>query len=262
MKKNMKIWFICATSFILVGCIIFLGVMTVLGWNFKKLSTDKFVTNNYEINESFKNISIKTVTADITFVPTTETKSNILCCEYEKVRHNVTVKNDTLIIDNADTRKWYDYIGIHFEMPKIKISIPQGLYNILNVKATTGDIKIPEGFIFEDADISVTTGDISLESSVSGNVNCKSTTGDINLNGIRCTALTANTTTGDINFDSCDAAELFMKVTTGDINGSLLSNKIFDAKTTTGKVNVPASQNGGVCKIKTTTGDIKIDIKP
>ena len=44
----------------LVGCIIFGGVMTVLKWDFGKLSTNKYETNTYEINEAFKQIFHKT----------------------------------------------------------------------------------------------------------------------------------------------------------------------------------------------------------
>ena len=69
MRTRTKIWLIIATSLVLIGCIIFSGVMTMLKWDFTKLSTSKYDTNNYEITENFNNISIITSTADILFLP-------------------------------------------------------------------------------------------------------------------------------------------------------------------------------------------------
>ena len=56
MNRTAKIWLIVAASLVLVGCIIFVGVMAVLKWDFGKLSTNKYETNTYEINEAFKQI--------------------------------------------------------------------------------------------------------------------------------------------------------------------------------------------------------------
>ena len=53
MNKCAKIWIIAAVLLILTGCIIFGGVMTVLRWDFKNLSTKKFETNKYDITEKF-----------------------------------------------------------------------------------------------------------------------------------------------------------------------------------------------------------------
>ena len=68
MKKSTKIWLIIAASLVLIGLIIFAGVMSMVKWDFKKLSTVKYETNNYEITEEYRNISIVTNTADIVFV--------------------------------------------------------------------------------------------------------------------------------------------------------------------------------------------------
>lgn len=278
MSKKM---IIIATSLVLIGTIIFVGVMTMFKWDFKKLTTDKYVTNEYEITDSFKNISVKTVTADIIFLPSFDNDTKVICRERINVKHTVEVKEDTLNISVVDNRKWYEHISINFETPKITVYIPNGEYYDLFIKDTTGDVTVPDGFTFANADISVTTGDISFESSVSGALKCNTTTGDIDLRGIRCETLTTTcttgdtemndviaiskmtvkSTTGDIEFEACDAGDILIKVTTGDIEGSLLTDKIFEAKATTGKVDVPKSRNGGFCRVSATTGSIKIDIK-
>ena len=54
MGKRMKLWLIIAVSLVVIGGIVFVGVMSVLQWDFMKLSTVKYETNSYEINEAYK----------------------------------------------------------------------------------------------------------------------------------------------------------------------------------------------------------------
>lgn len=281
MSKSTKIWIIAAIACVIIGSIIFAGVMTAMGWDFKKLSTDKFTTNTYTVTEAYKNISVKSIYAQITFVPSDGEETKVVCYEDDKVKHTVTVEDGTLTINGVDNRKWYHYIGFHFEEPKITITLPKGEYGDLMLHNTTGDVKLPRDLTFSSMDISVTTGDVFLSASATGDITCKTTTGDTKLNGVRCGNLTATgttgdlemkdviasgkftakRTTGDVDLEGCDAAEIFIKVTTGDVEGTLLTPKTFEAEATTGHVKVPRTDSGGLCKIKTTTGDIQIRIR-
>ena len=51
MSKALKIWLIVATALVLVGILIFGSVMTVFNWDFSKLSTSEFETNNHKIGQ-------------------------------------------------------------------------------------------------------------------------------------------------------------------------------------------------------------------
>ena len=41
MKKSTKVWLLIAACLVLVGSLLFVGVMTMLKWDFSKLSTVK-----------------------------------------------------------------------------------------------------------------------------------------------------------------------------------------------------------------------------
>ena len=279
MRKKTKAWLITAASLVLSGLLIFGGVMMALNWDFSKLSSAKYETNEYDITESFQNISLRSQTCDVVFVPSEETK--VVCYERSKMKHSVSVENDTLVIEMDDQRKWYDYIGIYWENPKITVYLPQEQYGCFTVKTTTGDV-ILSGLSVSALDLSLTTGDITAtDIHCSGDIRLSMTTGNTELTDISCKNLTVkgctgdillkNTlaveqfniknTTGDVKLNSCDAAELVVKTTTGDIKGSLRSPKIFTAKATTGSVKVPESEAGGKCKLTATTGDIKITVE-
>ena len=280
MSKRTKGWLIAAISLILIGCILFVGVMTMLNWNFGKLSTDKYETNTHAVTEAFTNLSIIVDTADVVFAPSTDDTVSVVCYEETKAKHAVSVEGDTLVIKVAEEVKWHQRLGFHWDTAKITVYLPAGVYGTLKIKATTGDVTVPKGFSFASVDISVTTGDITCFAVVSGNMMLKITTGDTTLTDVTCRNLTfAGTTgdivlnnviaseafvikcsTGDVTFKACDAAALKVKTTTGDITGTLLTAKVFDANTTTGRVSVPQSTTGGKCKLNATTGSIKITI--
>ena len=80
MRKATKIWLIVAVSLLFTGLIIFGSVMTMLRWDFTKLSTVKYETNEHAITQGFKNISIVSDTADIVFLPT-DGDASVICHE-------------------------------------------------------------------------------------------------------------------------------------------------------------------------------------
>ena len=164
MSKRTKIWLITAASLVLVGCIIFGGVMTVLKWDFTKLSTVRYETNDYKINEEFKNISIVTRTADVVFVPSENEVAEVVCQEQINMKHSVRVQDGTLLVEIVDVRKWHEHIGINFGTSKITVYLPQDQYGVLSVKSSTGKIYI-EKLNAEAVNLSVSTGKIPMISS-------------------------------------------------------------------------------------------------
>ena len=300
MKTATKVWLIIATSLIVVGCIIFGGVMTMHKWDFSKLTTHRYVENDYEITETFTNISMVADTADILFLPSENSICRVECYEMEKARHTVTVEDGTLVIQREDTRKWYEYIGIDFCKQKITVYLPQGQYGNLAIRTSTGDATIRYPYSFADVQITLRTGDIQVSETLAqtmylsvstgsikaSDLACSSvlsvfvTTGNSDLQNISCHNFTSGggtgdvsmqnvvatgtmtilRSTGDITLSGCDAGEIIIETSTGDVNGTLLSEKMFFAHTDTGRVEVPNTNTGGRCEITTDTGNIRIQI--
>jgi len=253
------------------------------------------------------------------FLPSENAESAVVCLEQKKLKHSVTVMDNTLIIRLTDTRAWYEHIGISFKTPKITVYLPREEYGTLQIKSHTGDVNVPGDFKFDSMDISESTGDVTNHASVlngmkiqtsTGNITVRNvsagklelsvttgkitasdvscageikvsvSTGDAKLTNISCDSFRSNgntgelslkdviatgsfaivRSTGDVEFDGCDAAEIVIRTSTGDIEGSLLSEKVFSTKTDTGEVEVPRSTSGGKCELRTTTGDIEVEI--
>lgn len=296
MSKSAKKWLIAAASLVTIGVIMFAAVMTAYHWDFSRLSTDQYETNTYKISEEFSNIKLNTDTADILFDVSDDNTCRVVCYEENKMKHSVSVQDGTLTISAADDREWYEHIGLGVHSPKVSVYLPKTEYASIIIKASTGDIEIPNEIKVDSAVISLSTGDIRVNNMSVGTLDLSSSTGEIIVSNVTCTGdMKVSTTTGDVNvknvtcqnllstgstsdislknviatgklsierstgdvvFDSSDSAEIFVKTSTGDVTGSLLTEKVFVAKTSTGNISVPKTTAGGKCEIITSTGNI------
>ena len=258
MRKKTVGWLIFATVLILIGCLLFAGVMTALHWDFAKLSTVTYETTTYDITDAYRNVTIVTDTADIVFVASESDKTSIVCYEQTDNKHAVAVNEDTLVIELMDTTEWQDYIGVNFDSPTITVSVPQGDYGSLSIKTSTGDIDL-ENVSADTLDLSVTTGDVTVTAVQCRQFQSSGNTGEVSLkNVIAEQNFTIKRSTGDVTLDGCDAADMDITTDTGDVDGRLLSDKVFFVQTSTGDIDVPETTTGGRCAITTSTGDITI----
>lgn len=133
--------------------------------------------------------------------------------------------------------------------------------NIIDFHTSTGNIKINSSDATEQIKLRASTGNITISDSTSNTFDSNTSTGNVKLiNYIVNNKMTIITDTGDVKFDRCDASELSIKTDEGDVKGTLLTAKIFYAVSDTGKINVPHYTFGGICEIKTDTGDIVLKI--
>lgn len=260
MSNRTKIWLIIGTSLVLIGGAIFVGVMTAFKWDFTKLSTAEYETNEYEINENYKNISIITDTADIVFVAAENGEGSVVCHEQKNMKHLVTVNDGTLVVKVVDTGKWYDHIGINFGTPKITVCIPQGEYGAISVKSSTGDVEIPKEFKFKGIDISGSTGDVKSYASVSDAVKIKTSTGDIRVENISAGTLDLSVSTGKVTVsDVICEGDVTIAVSTGKAYLNHIACRSFISKGSTGDISLENVIAAEKFSIERSTGDVKFD---
>ncbi len=277
----MKKTILLSTILLILGIFICLVALAQCDFDFSKLTTSRFKTSTYQVVQDFDKISIDVNTTDIEFILSDDFECSVECREEEKIKHSVRVENKTLLIEVKDTRKWYEHIGINFESEKITVYLPQNEYTSLIILNNTGDIDIPKDFTFGKIKIDADTSDVNCSASLLNDISIKVSTGDVTLNGsrvenkievntatgkikltdIKCQNLELESNTGDIKLNECDADEISIETDTGDVFGSLISDKIFIVESDTGNIDVPETTSGGICKITTDTGDIKIEIE-
>lgn len=261
MKNKVNLWLLIGGGLILFGGIIFVITMSFLDWDFKKLSTVEYETNEYEINEAFKNISIDTSTTDIILLPSEDEKAKVVAYEEEKINHIAKVEDGTLKIERNDTRKWHEKLQLfNFDSSKLTVYLPKASYESLKIDSSTGDIKIPQNFTFRNIEIDTSTSDVNCSASSSGLLKIKVSTGDICVDGAFYAEMNIKATTGDIKLlGTACIGKISLEVTTGDISASTITCNEFIATGSNGDITLGNVIATSKMQIKTGTGDISLD---
>lgn len=282
MSKVVKV-LIGAVITLVIGAVIFGIALVALAKKGMDSSNRKFVTNEFEIEGDFSNISINALADDVRIRRSTDGKCSVVCVDYEEIEHDAYVESDTLYITSEAVDSTYFFMNFEVfsnQAPSITVYLTGDEYD-LALEMDTGDVVFDEGFTFGNIDLDITTGDVNMASvNVLDTLNFDITTGDIDLSDVECGqlvyngttgdinlvntiasgAMTLNVTTGDINFDRCDASDIYIDAVTGDISLILLSDKDFDVDVLTGDSDYPRSGEGGTCRVEVTTGDVDIEV--
>ncbi len=259
MRTKTKVWLMIAASLVLIGGILFVGVMTTLEWDFTRLATVTYEINTYEIKESFDDISINTDTADIAFVLSDNGGCRVECHEEANIKHSVIVKDGALTVEMMDERSvhgFIGYIGLNFDTPKITVYLPKTEYTNLLIHGDTCDVEIPNDFMFQDVDIFLSTGDVDFYASASEMITIRTSTGDIRVANISAGSLDLTVSTGNTLISDLQCENLISKGNTGDISlNNVVASKTFFIERSTGDVKFDGSDAAEIF-VKTDTGDI------
>ncbi len=300
MKASQRFSLIFACILIVCGAFTSLFALAAVGFDLSRLVTDAPTEQVYTVTESFSSIRVSESADDVLFVPSEDGVCRVICTEFEKLRHTVTVVDGTLCVEKTDTRRWYEQIGIYWHETKTVVALPQQAYTSLSVKISSGDLFLSKELSFAEVSIDsssgdvyvscaeigslsikTSSGDISLDSMTAGNLSLETSSGDISLSLVNATSTAVKTASGEVSFvrlicaehlgiesssgdvelEFCDAASLSITTSSGDVDCLLLSPKQVVSKTASGEERFPPSTTGGPCTVTTSSGDIEISYK-
>lgn len=190
----------------------------------------------------FKNVNINGDTCDIEFMAQVESNMNI------------TVDTGDVWINKVN----FDELNIKTSTGDIEIN--DCIISNVRLESSTGDIELEYCTISNDLNIYTDTGEIDIQDSTCNNYTSELSTGKTEFeNVVVNNDLNIKSTTGDIELKFSDALNLYITTSTGDVYATLRTNKIFNVQSNTGNLKYPETYTGGICKIRTDTGDVKIE---
>ena len=278
MRKVLKVFLLLGIIFIVIGGVLFgIGIATN-GF----LDNSEIVTTNYDIEGTYSNIKINLISSNIEFKKSTDGTTSVLCEEKEKIKHEVKAEEDILSIDEYDLYKWYEKIfRFNFKTLKVIVNLPEDIYNDIEIKNVSGDIKI-DNYKFNSLninltsgkvlltnvevvnkiDIKTTSGDINLKTVNTNDISIKVTSGDVSLNSVIATnSIIINGTSGDVTLSKSDSLRIEINLTSGDVRGNILTGKNFDVSTVSGHKNYSAAiGDNGTFIIHITSGSVDITL--
>ena len=259
MSNAAKVWLIIAAGLVLIGLVVTLAAMVTQDFKMENFSTTKFERNIHDVTDAFKNISIDTSTADVIFAPSADGICRVECHEKKNINHIVSVSDGTLKIIENDTRKWYEHIEIFsFGKTAVTIYLPEKEYASLTVDCSTGDVKIPSDFAFDNIDVTASTGGVLCSASVYSKISIKLTTGNAQLDGGNIGEIDVTVGTGDIKIDTIACSgDIRTKVSTGQTTLKNVNCNNFYSVGSTGDLMLTNVVATGIFSIERDTGNVK-----
>ena len=247
---------------LLAAGILICGIsFAILGFDFGKLSTVRYETNTYDVQEDFQNISIDADTEKITLVPSGNDICSVVCLEEEDDPHQVSVRDNTLTVERKEKNRWHLFhIGSITESPEITVYLPEDAYRELSIEADTGDVSIPEDFTFDSISVSLDTGDVSCLASASGSITVKTSTGHITIADVSAAEMRLTASTGKTEVSNVElTGDLDIRESTGKAVLENVSCANFSSDGSTGSLLMTNVAASNAFHLERDTGNIKFD---
>ncbi|MBO4636160.1 MAG: DUF4097 family beta strand repeat protein [Clostridiales bacterium] len=303
-----------STKVILISSGVLIGAGIILGGIGLAVSGDRLRSANVEyirkeevITEDFSNILMQEISSDIRILPSDDGNTRIVYYDTNLMEHEIVTENDTLKVlyeDNSEGTHWWQHVNFNFsfnddpEDHDTILYLPEDSYGNLSIEGVSSDISVPEGFGFNNIDVTAISGNISVLAAASGNISANTTSGDVilssgtpssaeisvisgdisisdmqiagrlNLNTtsgkmtlsrVDAGSCAFNTISGDITFADFSAGSIDINTTSGDISGNVIGEYHFDVNTTSGEINLPDNISSGLeFDISTISGDVDL----
>lgn len=261
MKTSKRTIMIIAAVLMIAGAVISSSVFVFSDFKLSDMSNVKYETNTYTITENFDNISVASGDFDINFYPSENKICTVVCKESDKIHHSVKVDNNTLTINELEVA-WFERINfMTIEKFEINIYLPELEYETLDISCSSGNVTVPDKFIFnKNANITVSSGDVSFDGYVKNNLEISATSGDIKLTDVKAEDITLSVTSGDIRCVKTQAFNrLHTTATSGDITIKDSGMDYLWNGTTSGDTDLINSTAFYDIYMESTSGEIELD---
>ena len=285
-----KIFVVCGLIVLAAALVLFIAGMSVINWDFSKLSTVQYSVLTFEqTDENIQSIDVRYQSADI--VVTVSPDAEKISVKYpvrtdaDGKQAAVTLKTEdgTLYIaesdDNFQPVSWF--FG---SIPPVEIVLPAAEYGSLHLQTDTGDIRIIDVTAAQGIVLQTGTGDIELSGGRAESISATADTGDIRLSDVTAAQkITLKSDVGDLTLNSATAAEIearadtgnvsvsgiaadaiTLSADTGDIRGTIAGKKAdftISVTTDTGSSNLQSGGSGAKrLTVSTDTGDIVLNL--
>ena len=284
-----KIFVVCGLIVLAAALVLFIAGMSVINWDFSKLSTVQYSVLTFEqTDENIQSIDVRYQSADIAVTVSHEAEKSsvkyLVRTDADGKQAAVTLKTEDSTLYIAESDDNFQPVSWFFgSIPPVEIVLPAAEYSSLHLQTDTGDIRITDVTAAQGIVLQTGTGDIELSGgraeSISatadtGNIRLsdvtaaqkitlKSDVGDLTLNSATAAEIEARADTGNVSVSGIAADAITLSADTGDIRGTIAGKKAdftISVTTDTGSSNLQSGGSGAKrLTVATDTGDIVLN---
>ena len=251
---------------LVIGILLLSGFLSMvcgfssLGFSFLNRSTSRGAEKTFQIRGNYSNIDIESETGNIRFHDAGKDPARVVWSGSSVMKLSVGARSGTLKITENYRLPWFLRIGVIPGKSEIDVYLPQRDQKRLEIESDNGNINVPAGFSFSEAEIESDTGAVEFHADVSGTLKIGTDTGRITCSGSEPENLEINSDTGAVNVtDIRTAKDIKAKTDTGKIILTNVSGEDLSAKSDTGSLSLTNVTAADSMKLETDTGSISLD---
>ena len=243
--------------FIIIG-----GVLFAITIKAKIKERDKdLITKDYTYTEDINNIELDLFISDVEIKKAEDGKTTVVCYETEELYHEVSYKDNKLVVEEKDNRSFFNkFVTFFTPRMRVVISLPEDAYDNLKIVLATGDVNVAKGIQYTDAYIKTSTGDIYFCALVTNTLEVSVSTGDVKISDTNMKNIKISGGTSGVDIEKVNVSEdINVNISTGKTKLTDSTSKNIDIKASTGDVYFKNFVASNGIKVKTSTGDVKFD---
>lgn len=253
---------IMITSLACIGTGLVVGFAGFAASGFDKdvfYSNEKFESADFDLTEEYTSIKVDVVSENVVFKVSEDDQTHVHGWSSKNLEQSVKVDDGTLVITQKDTRKWYEWVTLHFSFDSSKtltVELPYDEFVELNIDAVSGDIEIPDFITVGELDVDTTSGDVTSSATVTGNASIDVVSGDVNLSNADCDEIEIDTVSGDVIVRDSTCNDISLDTVSGDVE--LINCNVADeaeTDTVSGDVDF-VNTNAGSYNTDSVSGDV------
>ncbi len=269
MLKSTKI--ILITAGVLVGLgLIIAGIAMAIGRvsgfasGSGTVSSDSVEARKDIITEEFENLKVAEVSSNVNILPSDGSEAYVEYHNGEDYEHKVEVSGKTLKIEYKDNKTWAEkwsavswFVKHNEDSARypVNIYLPATEYEDLDIGLVSGEVSV-EDTICSDLKIASVSGSIKVSScTVSDRTDINAVSGSISISGLPSGDVKINTTSGEVDLTDVNVKDVEIDTISGEITLKSFSSESTDIDTTSGDIRLDGYKSGDT-NINTTSGDV------
>lgn len=244
-------------ALIIGGCIWLYG-FSLAGFDIINISSNKNYQESEERYQACDNIIFDGNASEVSVYYHDEDDILVKYSQDDNNIYSAEVESDTLKISYKYKVK-ISFFTWYYRPVYAKIYLPRNQVNSLDLKTTTGEIKV-NGINAQIIKAAATTGELELKNVAAPTIIVSATTGNIELDHVNGTELSARCTTGQIKIDNAMITNsINAETTTGAIRMNTVTVALLKGTCTTGSVRITELTCPDI-DLRVSTGEIRVEI--
>ena len=219
-----------------------------------ELQTEKTVN----VTEDFSSLHIEETSADIKLLPAGNGGCRVVFGEDSYSSCRVSVESGTLQVIREETGRRPSMTFFSEALP-VRVYLPAKNYDALRITSLSGDVSAEPGFTWKQAEISSSSGEITLVEFQAEELSLKSVSGDQRLEEVRADGLEIGSSSGSVRLQRCSLGQLKIGSVSGD--QSLHETEIAGAaalSSSSGEIELKESRAGSL-ELSSVSGNVKLE---